>query len=224
MVLNTNNVMIGNIKYGEGLIATKNIKKGDVVLVEKCNVFTILQYKDFMDPACDSCFLVRAIVTDNKNKVNFDSFNLKSNQSNSYVPSKDDMRFLKKLSKRTGKPLNKLIEIWEIVCAHHIKVILLQYNEVKKIRLQLSKYINKGNHSCDPNTIVKSHLNSSEDFNSKTVKLIASKDINEGDEITFSYIDEHFSNYDFNTRQQTLQSSCGFSCQCSKCESEVLCL
>jgi hypothetical protein len=65
------------------------------------------------------------------------------------------------------------------------------------------------NHSCDPNTIVKN-------LNENQTVIIALRDINAGEELVHSYIDNDAS---YEERQQEL-SSYGFVCDCHKCEQE----
>ncbi|GAX27868.1 hypothetical protein FisN_13Hh020 [Fistulifera solaris] len=74
----------------------------------------------------------------------------------------------------------------------------------------------KMNHSCDPNVLLVYHRNPSWQ-RPLTIFALAIKDIQEGEELTISYI-EH-SNKSLEERQQALVNY-GFVCTCSKCVKE----
>jgi len=67
------------------------------------------------------------------------------------------------------------------------------------------------NHNCNPNTMVRGGLLSSP--NAK-IELVATKEIEEGEELFISYIDETLAKRD---RQKSLLCAYNFRCQCSKC-------
>ncbi|MGK0270399.1 MAG: hypothetical protein ACI88H_001045 [Cocleimonas sp.] len=213
-------VEISLLINGTGLLAKKNIEKGEVVFVERSEVFHELTSADFSNPACDACFLVRKIIQDPQTAKFYNEFDLDSSCVHANKPSKDDKKFLKKLSKKSKVPYEKVLDIWKIVCAYHVKgVLATPINQ--KIRVQLSRLFNRTNHSCNPNTTVIHIFSLESDFYSRLLTVKATRQIQKGEEITFSYIDPQLaSTLDFNSRREELKSSYGFICNCEKCLEE----
>uniref|UniRef100_A0A1B6CXX1 Protein-lysine N-trimethyltransferase SMYD5 n=2 Tax=Clastoptera arizonana TaxID=38151 RepID=A0A1B6CXX1_9HEMI len=71
------------------------------------------------------------------------------------------------------------------------------------------------NHSCEPNAMPHFLHN---DF---TLSMIANRDIQEGEEITISYLDECVLERSRHTRNKILREHYLFSCYCIKCESQT---
>uniref|UniRef100_H2ZB99 SET domain-containing protein n=1 Tax=Ciona savignyi TaxID=51511 RepID=H2ZB99_CIOSA len=69
----------------------------------------------------------------------------------------------------------------------------------------------KCNHSCDPNAEV-SYL-----YNNHRLTLKATKDLNQDEEITISYLSECLQSRGKITRQEFLRENYLFNCQCNKC-------
>ena len=218
--IDTSKVEIAQFTNGKGLLAKKNIEEGEVVFVERSEVFHELTAADFSNPACDSCFLVRKIIQDPQTAKFYDEFDLDSSCVSVNKPSRDDKKFLKKLSKKSKAPYEKVLDIWKIVCAYHVKgVLATSINQ--KFRVQLSRLFNRTNHSCNPNTTVIHIFSSESDFDSRLLTVKATRQIQKGEEITFSYIDPGLaSTLDFNSRQEELKSNYGFICNCEKCLKE----
>jgi hypothetical protein len=98
--------------------------------------------------------------------------------------------------------------LYRIVCKEIPEIV--KKNEVlyeirRAIRYGQFEYSSRINHSCDPNVII--NFGSQEN----TISFTAIKQINEGDEITYSYSD-HKSNF---------SSHFGFECKCIKCNNET---
>jgi len=72
------------------------------------------------------------------------------------------------------------------------------------------------NHSCKPNAEVVGGLI---DSSKALIKLVALKNIKQGEEITISYID-HPNKKSQDERQKELTSCYLFCCECSKCRQE----
>lgn len=71
------------------------------------------------------------------------------------------------------------------------------------------------NHSCSPNAEPKFL------HNNHRLSLVATQDIEEGEEIFISYLDECFLNRSRHSRMKELMRNYLFVCQCPKCESEA---
>lgn len=71
------------------------------------------------------------------------------------------------------------------------------------------------NHSCEPNSI------SSFPFSNHIVALVASKDLEEGEEIFISYLDECAQSRSRHSRRKILQENYLFHCNCRRCQLEA---
>ncbi|EFX89935.1 SET and MYND domain-containing 5 protein [Daphnia pulex] len=71
------------------------------------------------------------------------------------------------------------------------------------------------NHSCEPNCI------STFPFSNHTVALVASKDLEEGEEIFISYLDECAQSRSRHSRRKILKENYLFHCNCSRCQLEA---
>lgn len=71
---------------------------------------------------------------------------------------------------------------------------------------------NAMNHSCEPNVVVMTP------FPDYRIKIVALRDIQQDEELTFSYIDESQS---YSIRQKELTGKYLFQCECSKCKLEM---
>jgi hypothetical protein len=70
------------------------------------------------------------------------------------------------------------------------------------------------NHSCDPNAVVEFP------FNNHELVVNAAKNINVGEEILISYLDECDQQRSRHSRIKLLQENYLFNCDCSKCSSQ----
>ena len=71
------------------------------------------------------------------------------------------------------------------------------------------------NHSCDPN------VESTFPFSNHTLVLVASRDVNEGEELFISYLDECVLSRSRHSRRKILEENYLFFCKCSHCETEA---
>jgi hypothetical protein len=213
-------VEITNLDNGIGIIAKKYIAEGETVYEERSEVFHELTNADFSDPACDACFLVRKIIQDPLAGRFYDEFCFDSACVHANKPTRDDKRFLRKLSKKSKVSYDKILGLFKAVCAYNVKVFLASPLN-KKIRIQLSKLANRTNHSCKPNTSVLNTFLTESDFNTRVLIVQAIRPIQEGEEVTFSYIDSRIaSTLDVNSRRAEIKSLFGFTCNCEKCLEE----
>lgn len=218
--VDTSKVEIAQLSIGKGILAKKDIAEGEVVFTEHSDVFHQLTAADFRNPACDACFLVRKIIQDPQTRKSYDEFGLDSSCVHVNKPSRDDKKFLKKLSKKSKVSYEKVLDTWQIACAYHVKAILKTPMN-QKIRVQLSRLINRTNHSCNPNTTVIHVFSLESDFYSRLLTVKATRQIQKGEEITFSYIDPVLaSTLDFESRQEKIKSTYGFICGCERCVEE----
>jgi hypothetical protein len=218
MEVDTSKVEIAQLSNNFALIAKQKIEEGEVVFVERSDVFYQLTADDFSNPACDACFLVRKIVQDSQTEKFYDEFDLDSSCIHVNKPSRDDKKFLKRLAKKSKISYEKVLDIWKVVCAYHVKGVLAT-PMTSKIRIQLSKYFNRTNHSCKPNTSVIHVFSSESDFCSRLLTVKASRQIKSGEEITFSYIDPFLAST-LDSRREEIKSTYGFICMCEKCLEE----
>jgi hypothetical protein len=213
-------VEVTNLDNGIGIIAKKYIAEGETVYEERCEVFHELTNADFSDPACDACFLVRKIIQDPQAGRLYDEFCFDSTCVHASKPTRDDKRFLRKLSKKSKVSYDKTLGLFKAVCAYNVRVFL-ESPLNKKIRIQLSKLVNRTNHSCNPNTSVLNMFLTESDFNTRVLIVQAIRPIQKGEEVTFSYINLRIaSTLDFNSRRAEIKSLFGFSCNCEKCLEE----
>ncbi|XP_040565249.1 protein-lysine N-trimethyltransferase SMYD5 [Lepeophtheirus salmonis] len=71
------------------------------------------------------------------------------------------------------------------------------------------------NHSCEPNAVIEFP------FNNFELVLNAKKDINEGEEICISYLDECMLESSRHSRRKYLKENYMFLCKCIKCEAQI---
>ena len=71
------------------------------------------------------------------------------------------------------------------------------------------------NHRCEPNCV------STFPFSNHTVALVASKDIEENEEVFISYLDECALSRSRHSRRQILEENYLFHCNCSRCQLEA---
>lgn len=209
-------------QYGNnyGLFALQNIKKGEAVYVERAEIFHVLTEEDMSNPACDACFLVRKIFQDSQTEKLYYELGLESSNVGESKPSRDDRIFLKRLAKKSKVSYERVLEIWLVVCAYHVKAVQDTYIS-QRIRLQLSKNFNRTNHSCNPNSDVIHKFSSKSDFDSRLLIVKASRPIKNGEEVTFSYLDPSVASIlNVESRRELIKSTYGFTCMCDKCIEE----
>jgi len=108
------------------------------------------------------------------------------------------------------EPTNpKLIELQEILISDGVDNIFPPLDGTA-----FYKTICKINHSCCPNCIVKY---TSDPVHGLLAQMVALRDIQEGEEMVQSYIDQSM---DFKNRQNALRDY-GFQCHCAKCTDEI---
>lgn len=71
------------------------------------------------------------------------------------------------------------------------------------------------NHHCEPNSM------STFPYSNHTVVLVATKDIEENEEIFISYLDECALSRSRHSRRKILQNNYLFNCECSRCQEEA---
>lgn len=205
-----------------GLYSLKNFREGDLVLSEPIVCSYVMRRRDFEGNQSDACVFVEAIYRspDILGKE-YKSFCLKAIEGVYKKPPKYDKKFLKKLSKRLKKPYKDVLNTWRIICTYHVRnhLYLIESDELM-IRLQLSAFHNRINHHCSPNSEGIFEFLTIEDFNKPVAQVRAVRDINVGDEITYSYIFPTSLLQDVRTRQKEILDAYDFTCTCSKCKSE----
>lgn len=73
----------------------------------------------------------------------------------------------------------------------------------------------KINHSCNPNAEIRFP------FSNNILQVVALRDINPGEEVCISYLDECELNRSRHSRQKYLQENYLFLCECEKCQEEI---
>ncbi|WP_392352595.1 SET domain-containing protein [Pseudoalteromonas rhizosphaerae] len=203
---------------GFTLTAKQDIDDGDIVLVERSDVFHTLTIKEMNTPASDACFLVCKILKDPKMRVKYDEFGLDTSLVIKYEPSQVDKKYLIKLGEKTGTSFEEVLKLWQVVCAHYVLA-----SSRWKVRTQLSKYINRINHSCYPNSEIKSLKLSKNDFTRRLISLRAVQSIQKGDKITFCYMPPSLvSISNVAQRREILKTEYKFVCECDRCVEEAL--
>lgn len=203
---------------GFTLTAKQDIDDGDIVLVERSDVFHTLTIKEMKIPASDACFLVRNILKDPKMRIKYDEFGLDTSLIIKYEPTNKDKKYLIKLGKKTGTSFEEVLKLWQVVSAYYVRA-----TSRGKVRTQLSKYINRINHSCYPNSEIKSLELSKNDFTRRLISLRAVQSIQKGDKITFCYIPPSLvSISDVAQRREKLKTEYKFVCECDRCVGEAL--
>lgn len=211
-------VEITKLADGFTLTAKQDIDEGDVVLVERSDIFHVLTNKEVNTPVSDACFLVCNILRDSKMRSIYDELSLDSSLAIKYEPSKEDKKYLKKLTKKTGTSYEEILELWRVVSVYSVIV-----SSDLKVRIQLSKYINRINHSCYPNTEIKSSNLSWNDFTRRLILFRAVQPIQKGDRITFCYVQPNLvSIVDVAQRREKLKTTYNFVCECDRCVEEAL--
>ena len=213
-------VEIVSLKNGKGVVASHYIAEGEVFLTERSELFHELTADDYNDPACDACFLVREILREPAYRLLYGKFGFDSFSVHAKKPTKDDKKFLKKLAKNSEFSYDRILHMFKNVCAYNVRAFYKSPSS-QRVRIQLSKIVNKVNHSCNPNTSVLNTFSTESDFNSNLISLKAIRPIQIGEEITFSYVaPELISTLDVSPRRAEIKSLFGFICYCEKCLEE----
>lgn len=211
-------VEITELSNGFTLTAKQDIDDGDIVLVERSDVFHTLTNKEMNTPASDACFLVCNILQDPKMRRIYDEFSLDSSLAIKYEPSKVDKKYLIKLKRKTGTSYEEILKLWRVVCAYHVVV-----SSGLNVRTQLSKYINRINHSCYPNSEINSSNLSRSDFTRRLISFRAVQAIQKGEQITFCYMSPSLVSIpDVAQRREKLKTEYNFVCECDRCVEEAL--
>ncbi|KZY59555.1 hypothetical protein A3735_15020 [Oleiphilus sp. HI0061] len=126
------------------------------------------------------------------------------------------------LSKRTGLENSDIRRIYNIVSTYHcISQIGLIHEETKTYAMGVRSSIIPSlcffNHSCNPNSQRQTYR-TIEEYKSMSEKLIATKEIKKGEEVTWAYSD--VLNDSLKNRRKKLKQRFGFQCSCKRCITE----
>ena len=219
----THAVEIRKEKEQYGVYSLRKFKKDDLVLLEPVRCSYVMSPKDFGGNQSDACAFVAAIYRSPETLGReFMSFGLEAINGVFEVPPAHDKRYLQKLSRKYNKPYLHVLNTWRNVCTYHVRNYLIpsESNDLK-VRLQLSALLNRVNHHCSPNSYGVCYFSSYRTFNEPIAYVRAIRDIEVGDEITYSYIHPKFLVEDVHSRQKEISECYDFACSCSKCESEM---
>jgi hypothetical protein len=202
-----------------GVYSLKDFKEGELVLREPITCSYVMRQGDFNGKQSDACAFVEAIYRspDILGKE-YKAFLLETIEGVFETPPVHEWKFLKKLSRRLKKPYEGVLDTWRIICTYHVRNYL--HSDGLKVRLQLSNLFNRINHHCSPNSAGENNFFTYEDFKKPFAEVRAIRDIDAGDEITFSYISPMTLCQNVRIRQSEILSCYDFICTCSKCESE----
>lgn len=218
----TGAVEIRKQKDQYGVYSLKDIKKGDLVLLEPMRCSHVMQPRDFSGYQSDACAFVEAIYRSPVLGREFMSFGLEPIDGVFETPPAQDKFLLKKLSKKYKKPFKNVLNTWRIVCTFYVKNYLIpSEGRGLKVRLQLSTLFNRINHHCSPNSYAVCYFNNYKAFKEPIAYVRAARDIAIGDEITYSYIHPSSLHGDVRSRQKEILDCYDFTCLCQRCESEL---
>jgi hypothetical protein len=213
---------------GIGLFYTGEIpiKKDGIVFVEEpfmvCD--TIISVKDFSLEDCAAMAFMSLNSEDMSISEKLKQFEVGTTRPETFNTNvnttyKDEIKFIsnylimkndKLLEKETIESVfNEICKhaLYRIVCKEKLETISYNgslYKIRRPIRYGQFEYSSRINHSCDPNVII--NLGSQEN----TISFTAIKQINKGDEITYSYSDD----------KSNFLSNFGFECECKKCNKD----
>ncbi|KAK4493981.1 hypothetical protein PRZ48_015167 [Zasmidium cellare] len=196
--------------HGQGLFATNDIAKGDIVLCEKafCIVWAheeaawttmTLDARDERIRAFPAG-LAKALVQKLRNN---------SSQVEKVQALFSDHKGLDQLVMSDGEPVIDTFQIHDIICRNAFSPGA-QFGEEDVRRASAGLWIRASymNHSCVPNT--------EREFIGDLMVVRASRDVKAGDEITHIYDDSN----DLEKRAESLMRTWGFVCECPRCLAE----
>jgi hypothetical protein len=206
-----------------GVFALQDILQGETVYAEVIVVSHIITLKDMNISAGDSCLLVRKIFEYQQSAgKKFYRLGLKTIRGLYEKPSRIDKEYLKAIATTFNVAYKKVLEAWRIVCTYHLRATYKPSSTMPlRYRIQLSNFVNRTNHSCDPNVICSGVFTSIEEFESETAITKAVRPIKKGEEVKFLYLeDTNFLKLDVKSRRQFLKKTYGFICMCERCVKE----
>ena len=187
---------------GRGFISTNTINKGEIVLIEKPDIFV----EKFVESPLFE--LIYQIVNENQ----IDNYN-------KFIPNQIDTyenTFINELKNLSNKQIkNKLLkfndEQLSLLIRKYLQNVFNMDNTKKSIKPCVLYYGAIFNHSCQPNIDFK--------FDSSNYQMIffANKKIGKNVELFDSYID---TSLNYKDRQERLQFQYKFKCECEKCLDE----
>ena len=229
-----------NVDYGR-LITTKAIKRGQIVITERAMAKTSFEYCNICFkpttigcPNCiqkycsQSCLNLDSKIhkmTCGLNNLELDmlakTIDALGNDSDQDLLLDEMVALLDKITSNEKHELNQLADLFLSYCKQNgdksMRVILLSKfrfnnfiildNELFEVGQGLYPLASKLNHSCCPNLVTL--------FTDDQVKLVATMDIEIGQELTISYIDTLSS---LDTRRQILHEKYRFCCMCEYCD------
>lgn len=194
---------------GMQLLATAPIAAGEEILREKPLVAVASSDVELGSPAWD---LTHRLIADARLRDAYYAWQLRSTAV--HENSRQDREIERLMAKRYGIPQAMVSKLHEGVSAHHVG-----YGPADGGHQGYGLYQTTGrvNHSCDPSAELMVI-----DGTSGEQGLRALKDIQPGQEITRTYIDDAsgFLGRNFLVRNVTLVSRMGFVCRCPRCHSE----
>lgn len=133
-----------------------------------------------------------------------------------------DKKILSILTRESGLPQQKIRKIYNIVCTYNVVSQIRAIQEGVTLvgeRISIAVGVGLANHSCAPNS-ERLQTSSIEEFKSRIDGLQAFRDINVGEEITWSYFYNEPPN-NLQARQKSLRKDFGFYCTCERCLKEA---
>lgn len=201
------------------LVARRNLSKGETILEDKAYLYISFNELKNVEEGFPWA-LTEQILTRFPHCVSDMVENGLFRESFKPKLDKQDKEILSRLSQELSLPKSYINKVYNLVCTYNIKSGLHLIDDVNKQviiaeRMSIPRGLAYANHSCQPNSIRIPAL-TVEDFKKMTDGLIASEDIVEGEEITWSYLHD-IGNKGFKQRQKSLKQSFGFNCSCQKC-------
>jgi len=194
---------------GMQLLANATIAAGEEILREKPLVAVAGSELELGSPAWD---LTHRLIADTRLRDAYYAWQLRSTDAHEH--SRQDREIERLMARRYGTPQAMVGRLHAGVSAYHVG-----YGPGEGMHQGYGLYeaLGRVNHSCDPSAEL-----AAADSATGEQALRAIKDIQPGQEITRTYIDDAsgFLGRNFLVRNVTLVSRMGFACRCARCHSE----
>lgn len=203
-----------------GLVALKPFNPSDTLIVEKPVLWLGLS-EDLYNEGLPWA-LTRKLLTELPDIFRF----IKKNctfRDNLTIPTEtlSDRYTIEKISSKSGYSTGEVRKAYNLIVTYNIRnALAIQIGQtiLAMERISLFQKLSLSNHSCTPNS-KQMEYDTIEKFKRNETRLVATRQIKEGDEITWSYIGPTVTR-NVRERQEALYHSFGFLCTCCLCKKE----
>lgn len=206
-----------------GLRATRDFKASELIIIDDLLIGYNITYSPLLQQNRAWAMTELLFQPSSKGYVEaiIDRYHLRDSHQPKF--GKEDDYLIEFIRERTNKKPEYIKYIYSIVVTYHATLTCTNYINSQSEFVYLSAAMMFMNHSCDANAAiapkVKVNPTRIDGISLSEPEIIALKDIQEGEEITWNY-EKKFVELNFKERRKKLKELFSFDCKCHRCYRE----